>query len=152
MSDRNSLRVSFSWRKQPSMEDVTAAECCFSTPRIIMQRWRASIDEPRYLARSDHLAVRDVCHVHLAEERQHVVLAEAEHLDVFHDHHFVVADGEERALQQRFGVFVIAPGEELESFVNPLGCTKETFAHGIFAQANEHFADEIFESGGGEGR
>src|ERR1700693_5445399 len=41
--ERNSERVSSSLRKQPSMEEVTAAECCFSTPRIIMHRWRASI-------------------------------------------------------------------------------------------------------------
>ncbi len=38
MSDRNSLRVSCSSRKQPSIDDVTASECCFSTPRIIMHR------------------------------------------------------------------------------------------------------------------
>ena len=46
MSDRNSDRVSSSSRKTPSIDDVTAAECCFSTPRIIMQRWRASITTP----------------------------------------------------------------------------------------------------------
>ena len=38
INDRNSVRVSCSSRKQPSIEEVTAAECCFSTPRIIMQR------------------------------------------------------------------------------------------------------------------
>ncbi len=43
--ERNSLRVSC-WRKTPSMAEVTAAECCFSTPRIIMQRWRASMTTP----------------------------------------------------------------------------------------------------------
>ncbi len=36
--ERNSVRVSSSLRKQPSMDEVTAEECCFSTPRIIMQR------------------------------------------------------------------------------------------------------------------
>src|SRR5215469_3954282 len=46
ISDRNSERVSSSLRKQPSMEEVTASECCFSTPRIIMQRWRASMTTP----------------------------------------------------------------------------------------------------------
>src|SRR5439155_11439656 len=33
IKDRNSVRVSCSSRKQPNMEEVTAAECCFSTPR-----------------------------------------------------------------------------------------------------------------------
>jgi hypothetical protein len=36
--DKNSVRVSCSSRKQPSIEEVTAAECCFSTPRIIMHK------------------------------------------------------------------------------------------------------------------
>jgi len=46
INDRNSVRVSCSSRKQPSIDEVTAAECCFSTPRIIMHRWRASITTP----------------------------------------------------------------------------------------------------------
>ena len=44
-SDKNSVRVSF-WRKQPTMALVTVEECCFSMPRIIMHRWRASITTP----------------------------------------------------------------------------------------------------------
>src|SRR5258707_1082589 len=46
ISDTDSPRVSSSLRKHPSIELVTAAECCFSTPRIIMQRCRASITTP----------------------------------------------------------------------------------------------------------
>ena len=46
ISDRNSVRVSSSVRKQPSIDEVTADECCFSTPRIIMHRCRASITTP----------------------------------------------------------------------------------------------------------
>ena len=44
-SERNSARVSFCL-KQPSMALVTVEECCFSMPRIIMHRWRASITTP----------------------------------------------------------------------------------------------------------
>ncbi len=44
-SDRNSARVSF-WRKQPTIALVTVDECCFSMPRIIMHRCRASITTP----------------------------------------------------------------------------------------------------------
>lgn len=40
---RNSSRVRSSLRKTPSMELVTAKACCFSTPRMAMQRWKASI-------------------------------------------------------------------------------------------------------------
>ncbi len=39
----NSARVSGRSRKAPSIADVTAFEFCFSTPRISMQRWIASI-------------------------------------------------------------------------------------------------------------
>src|ERR1039457_4606361 len=41
-SARNSSRVSLRLRNAPSMALVIAPECCFSTPRIIMQKWRAS--------------------------------------------------------------------------------------------------------------
>ena len=44
-SVRNSARVSFC-RKQPTMALVTVDECCFSMPRIIMHRCRASITTP----------------------------------------------------------------------------------------------------------
>lgn len=46
MRVRNSLRVLTSSRKTPSMALVVATEFCFSTPRIIMQRCRASMTTP----------------------------------------------------------------------------------------------------------
>ena len=85
----------------------------------------------------------------LAEERQHVVLAEAEDLDVFDDNHLVVVHGEERAFEQGFGVFLISLGEELHRFVHAFGGGGEAFALRVFAKADDHFADEIFEGGAG---
>src|SRR5712691_6551077 len=49
-------------------------------------------DETRHFAEADHFAVRDVGYVHLAEERQHVVLTQTKHFDVFDDDHLVVSD------------------------------------------------------------
>ncbi len=46
MIDRNSSRVGGLVRKTPSTDEVTKEEFCFSTPRIIMHRWRASIMTP----------------------------------------------------------------------------------------------------------
>jgi hypothetical protein len=43
--ERNSARV-FCWWKTPTIAEVTVDECCFSTPRIIMQRCLASITTP----------------------------------------------------------------------------------------------------------
>jgi hypothetical protein len=37
----NSLRVRGSSWNAPNMQLVTATEFCFSTPRIIMHKWRA---------------------------------------------------------------------------------------------------------------
>ena len=114
------------------MQEVTATEFCFSTPRMIMQKCMASITTPtprgldrlldrlrdlhgqpllhlqparehvheaRDLGEADHLALRDVGHVGLAEEGQQVVLAQAEDVDVLDDHHLVVGDGEERLVR-----------------------------------------------------
>ena len=43
MSVRNSVRVRASSRNVPSIALVTADDCCFSTPRIAMQRWVPSM-------------------------------------------------------------------------------------------------------------
>src|SRR5690242_2395520 len=43
------------------------------------------------LAQSYDFPIRNVGHVDLAEERENVMLAEAEHFDVFDDDHLVVA-------------------------------------------------------------
>src|SRR5271154_2802246 len=46
ISDRNSSRVCFCSRNSPSIALVTVPECCFSTPRIIMQKCCASHTTP----------------------------------------------------------------------------------------------------------
>ncbi len=108
-------------------------------------------DQARNFAEADYLSVWDVGNVHFAEKRQHVVLAEAEHFDVFDDDHFIVGFGEEGAFEQGFGVFGVAAGEELHGFVDALGSLLKAFAVGIFAEADEHFLDQVFEGGAGQG-
>ena len=39
------------------------------------------------------------------------MLAQAEHLDVFDDDHLVVIDGEQRVVEDFFGVFVVTLGQ-----------------------------------------
>jgi len=63
-----------------------------------LQAPRKYFDQPWNLAEPNDFAVWNIRHVHLAEERQHMVLALTEHFDVFHNHHFVVGDGEKRVL------------------------------------------------------
>src|SRR5579864_2835498 len=55
-----------------------------------------NLDEARNFAQPDNLTIRYVGDVHLAEERQHVMLTEAEDLDVFHNHHLVISDRKQR--------------------------------------------------------
>ena len=77
--------------------------------------------------------------VHLAEERQQVVLAHAEELDVLHDHHLVVLHVEQSPVDDLVDVHRVAAGEELQ---RPLGAQRrahQAFALGIFTQLAEDF-------------
>src|SRR6266511_334064 len=63
ISERNSSRVATDSRKVPSTEDVIMIEFCFSTPRIIMHRWRASIITPTPRAPIDSMTSWEICSV-----------------------------------------------------------------------------------------
>jgi len=106
-------------------------------------------DQARDFAESDDASVGDVGYVDFAEEREQVVLAEAEHFHIFDDDHLVIFFVEERALEEGFGVLLVALGEELHGFVDAFGSRGEAFAIGIFAEADQHFADQAFEGGAG---
>src|SRR5207302_4824808 len=66
--------------------------------------------------------------VNFAKKGQHVVLAEAEHLDIFHDHHFVVTDRKQRLLQHGVWIFFVALGQKFEGAVDAMRSADETFA------------------------
>jgi uncharacterized protein len=57
---------------------------------LYLQAPRERIHNPWNFAQRYHLGLRQVGHVHLSVERQQMVLAQAEKLDVFHHHHLVV--------------------------------------------------------------
>ena len=115
-----------------------------------LQAAREDFDEARNFAQADHFSVGDVGHVHLAKKRQQVVLAQAEHLDVFHDHHFVVSDREQRLAQKRFGVVLVTLDEKLHGFFDARRGAHKAFTIGIFAEADKHFADQFFVGGAGQ--
>ena len=77
------------------------------------------------------------------------MLAEAEDFDVFDDDHLVVIHGEEGAFEESLGIFLVALGEELHGFVDAVGRQGEAFAVGIFTEADDGFADEVFVGGAG---
>src|SRR5258708_34390344 len=71
-------------------------------------------DQARDFAEADYFAVGNVGDMDFSEERQQVVLTEAEHFEVFDDHHLVEGAGEEAAFEKRFSIFGVAAAEELQ--------------------------------------
>ena len=67
-----------------------------------LQTVRENVNNTGYLAESGDVSVGDVSHVCLAIERQHVMLAKREEVDVLHHHHLIVVFLEERVRQYRF--------------------------------------------------
>ena len=64
-----------------------------------LQASREQFDQAWDFAESDHPAIGNIGYVHLAEEGQKVMLAQAEDFDVFDDDHLVVIHRKERALE-----------------------------------------------------
>src|SRR5437868_14857621 len=98
-----------------------------------LQPPRKKFDQAWNFAQANHFSIRNISDVYLPEERQHVMLAQAEHFDVFHDNHFVVANRKQSALQQSFGIFLVSLGEILHGFMDALGRGSQALARWIFA-------------------
>src|SRR5271157_4426916 len=121
-------------------------------PLLHLQAARKYFHQPRNLAQADDLALWDVRDVYFAEERQHMVLAKAEHLDVLHDHHLVVIHAVERALQDQLGILAVALGEVLQRLRVALRGLGQSFSAGLFAETDEHLARQFFKAGASQGR
>ena len=80
--------------------------------------------------------------MHLAKERQHMVLAQAEHLDVFHDHHLVICDRKQSLTEQSLGIFLVASREELIGLLDALRRASKSLAIWVLAEANKHLVRE----------
>ncbi len=68
----------------------------------------------------------------LAKERQQVVFAETEELDILHDDHLVVSHAKRRAVQNMIQVLMITAGQVLERFLEALRRLAQPFAIRIF--------------------
>ena len=90
------------------------------------------------LAESGDVAVGDIGHVHLAEEGQHVVLAEAVEVDVAYNDHLAVVLAEHGRAQHLGRVLAVAAGEHLQRLGHTLGGFQQTFAVGVFANKTQH--------------
>src|SRR5262249_19277559 len=101
-----------------------------------LQAPREQFYETWDFAQSDHPSVGNVGYVHFAKKRKHMVLTQAEHLDVFHDHHLVVTDSKQGSLEQRFRIFFIALGEELHGLLDTRRRIDQPFTSRIFPEAD----------------
>ena len=77
----------------------------------------------------------------LAEEGQHVVLAEAVEVDVLDDHHLVVGDGEQRLADHLLGP-VVALGQE-RGPSPPAPACRQALAVRILPQPGQELTDRI---------
>ena len=109
----------------------------------ICRRRAEHVHEPRNLAQADHARAGDVGDVALAEERQQVVLAQAVEVDVLHDHHLAVVDGEQRIVEHGVDVRVVSARQESERLLDPCRRPEQPFAIRVFAKLHEEPRDEI---------
>src|SRR5258708_9040170 len=120
-----------------------------SQPLLDLQAARERFNEARYFAQANDFSVWDVSHVHLAKKWQEVMLAEAEHFDVFYDDHLFMVAREQRLSQEGFRIVLVAFDKKLHGLVHARRGTRKAFAIGIFAEADNHFAHQFFVGGAG---
>ena len=62
----------------------------FSQVFLNLQTMREDVNHTWYLAETNDITIRYICHVHLSEEGQDVMFAELIEFNTFHHHHLVV--------------------------------------------------------------
>ncbi len=95
------------------------------------------VDDARDLGQTDYLAGRDVGNMGLADERQHMVLAQRVQLDVLDDHHLVVVGVEQCAVDDLVQRLVIAVAEKLHGLGGALRCALEAITLRLLSQVGE---------------
>ncbi len=98
-----------------------------------LQPARVHVHDAGDLRKTDHLAVRQVGHVRLADEGQHVVLAERVELDILDDHHLVVFRGKYRLVHDLFQGLPVTLGQELNRLRCPLRRLEQPLARHVLA-------------------
>src|SRR5919109_4836076 len=64
------------------------------------------------LADADDLFVGQISHMAFAEEREHVMLAETEQIDILDEDHLVIGFGIESTVEPFFHILMVPTGEE----------------------------------------
>ena len=127
--DRSAVEVA---RPQPTRIEVDLVDGLWG--QLHLQAAGADLDGPWDLAKAHNLVVRNVGHVGLAVERQHVVLAHRVHLDVLDENHLVVGLLEEGLAQDVLRVEGVPVHQELVGPGDTLGGVGEALPVFVFAQ------------------
>src|SRR5947209_5204123 len=109
-----------------------------SQPLLHLQAASKRVHQPRNFTQADDFAFRKIRNMHFAEEWQHVMFTQAEHLDVLDDDHLVVIDFEQSAAQELGWVFTISSRQELNGFGHALWRSLQTVALRILAEVLEN--------------
>jgi rubrerythrin len=104
-------------------------------PFLDLQSPRIQLDDPGDLGQPDDVVAGKVPDVALPEEREEVVLAEGEDLDVLHRDHFVVLFMENCAPQHLPRVLVVPLRQETDRILEPLRGLLQPFPVRIFPAA-----------------
>ena len=112
-------------------------------PLLHLQAAREHVDQAGDLAQADHLPLRQVGDVALAEKRQQVMLAQAVEVDVLDDHHLVIIDSEQCVVEHRVDVGGVAARQELQRLLDALRRVEQPLAGRIFAELGEQPPNDI---------
>src|SRR4051812_12349000 len=97
------------------------------------------------LAQSNHFSVRQISDVRLAEEWQHVMLAQTVKLDIANEHHLIVTIFEERVSHHIDGIYIVSIREELQALLHTSRRVKKSIPLGILSQGLKHHAGQLLE-------
>lgn len=110
-------------------------------PLLQLQTARKHLCDAGKLGEAEDAPVGDVANVHFARERDEVVLAHGEDLDVLDDDELVVVFGEDGVVDDRLQVFLVAFGEVEHGFCVARWRVEEALAVGVFTDAFEDRTD-----------
>ncbi len=103
---------------------------------------RAKISTSRgNLGKADHLSGWHVGHMHAAQERQHVMLAQAVKLDIADDHHLVIADIEQGSIDDLFRICAVAAEQFCVHACNTPRGIEQAFPFRLFSQSRQELRD-----------
>ena len=117
-------------------------------PLLYLQAAREDVYNASQLAQSGDMPIGNVGDVYLAEEGEHMMLAEGVKLDVLHDHHLAVVVLKGGSTEHRLGILMVASGECLERLGDAYRRLLEAIAVGVLTQLGEDLTGELSQSVG----